>query len=290
MKVSATTVFLAAALGVAAHPSGHGHGNVHRSLEKRIDFVMNKKPDPPVQVKAEVVPTTTQAPPPPPKPTTQAAPAPKPTTSGGSSGSGGYKPFCGGSKKRATAAEIAYKGNTGTSGDYGCNLMMVDSAKGYQYTTTFENASGKDQVCVVWNKIGKDGGLTGFFKGNEALTFTLPSGGSKILAADSNSQVGASCGAGQVPTTTFGQFAGTWVEMDFGNESNNNWSGADASALVPAKYGLPITAMKICSGSQCSTVNAGGTGTNAYLGGMEAADGVGLNLPAGSVSLTVTVG
>lgn len=288
MKVSATTFVLATALGVAAHPSGFAHKNVHRHLvEKRMDFVMNTKPEAPVDIKAAIVPspTTTTVPPPPPA-TTKAA---QPTTSTGS-GSGGKKPFCGGVSQRATIADIAYKGNVGTSNNYGCNLMMVDNAADYDYTATFENNSGQDQVCAVWLKISKNNLIDGFFFGNQVLEFNLPANGKKVLAAEANSQGGATCGVGSVPKAGSGLFGGTWLEFDFANAKNNAHSGADASALAAADTGLPIPALKVCAQGTCSTVNAGGSGTNAYLKGMNAEDGVGLNLNPGPVALTVTVG
>ncbi|KAK7419445.1 hypothetical protein QQZ08_010863 [Neonectria magnoliae] len=96
-------------------------------------------------------------------------------------------------------------------------------------------------------------------------------------------------GIGKVPTAN-GQFAGTWLEFDFGNKSNDNRSGADASCLVAATHGLETPALNVCSSGMCSTINTDGTGENAYIKGTEALDGVGLNLPPGKVYLTVTVG
>lgn len=292
MKFSTTTILLAAGLGVSAHPSGHAHKNAHRSLEARREFVVAKKP----------VVTPTYAPPPPPASTPAPPPPPPASTtqpsSGSSSGSGasGYVPFCGNSK-RATAAEIAYKGNVGANGKYGCNQMLIQAsiASQYDYTITFTNKASTPQSCVCWNKIGPDGGINGFFKGNEVLDFTLAVGGSQVVAVDTNTQGGCTCTGGDtVSTTPIGAFAGTWVEYDMGNLSNLGWSGADASCLVAAAAGMPIPALSVCdadnSNTPCSIVNNGGTGTNAFLGGMEALDGLGLNLVAGKVRLAVTVG
>lgn len=295
MKVSVATSFLlAAALGVSAHPSGHAH--MHRSVGKRGNFVMANKPTVP-----EPQPTTAEAP----KETKAAAPetqnqetskatSTKETDSGSSSGT--VKPFCNGNTKRvtkrATIAEIHYTGNVGVEGNYGCNLMVVDNdvADKYKYTTHFTNESDKDQKCVCFLKIGPDGGVNGFFNGNQALDFDLPAGGKKVVAADENTQGGCACGAGEVPLTNHGQFASTWLEFDFGNESNKGWSGADASCLVSAALGLDIPGLNVCGHGTCSTINPGGTGTNAFLGGMEALDGLGLNIPAGPATLDVTVG
>ncbi|KEY66644.1 hypothetical protein S7711_01938 [Stachybotrys chartarum IBT 7711] len=298
MKFSATALLLTtAALGVSAHPSGHHH--MHRSVGKRGNFYMANRPAP--------EPTTTSVAPAP--VATSAAPAPvvqaveqeeqeeqpeEDTSSDddSSSGSGTVKPFCGGNYKRATAAEIAYTGNTGAPGNYGCNLMIVDNdvADEYKYTTTFTNDSGEDQSCVCFLKIGPEGLINGFFEGNQAVNFDLPAGGKRVLAADENSQGGCACGAGGVPLTSHGGFASTWLEFDFGNTSNDGWSGADASCLVSAAYGLDIPGLQVCGHGTCSTINPGGTGTNAYLGGMEALDGVGLNIVPGKARLNVVVG
>ncbi|KAH7115671.1 hypothetical protein EDB81DRAFT_627508, partial [Dactylonectria macrodidyma] len=202
-----------------------------------------------------------------------------------------YVQFCSNSKsKRATAEQIAYKGNTGTEEHYGCNIMTVSQAiaSQYDYIATFINVVSEDQACVCFNKIGPDGQNDGSWSGNEAISFTLPVGGTEIVAFDANSQGGCVCGIGKVPTAN-GQFAGTWLEFDFGNKSNDNWSGADASCLVAASHGLETPALKVCSSGICSTINADGTGENAYVKGTELLDGVGLNIPPGKVYLTVTV-
>ncbi|KAH6989330.1 hypothetical protein BKA56DRAFT_252704 [Ilyonectria sp. MPI-CAGE-AT-0026] len=285
MKVSSSVIILGAALGVSAHPSGHAHQNVH----KRGNFVVANKPTTTVieyvtaaAVAAEAVSTTA------------AAAAVSSTAASDDSSSSEYVEFCSGSTaKRATLAEIAYKGNTGTEDDYGCNMMTVKEsiASLYKYTATFNNDVAKDQACVCFNKIGEDGGINGFWSGNEAISFTLPASGTKVVAFEANSQGGCACSVGTaVELTDAGQFASTWLEFDFGNTSNDDWSGADASCLVSAANSKYIPALKVCGSGTCSTIYSGGKGENAYLGGMEAEDGVGLNLAAGKVRLTLTVG
>lgn len=311
MKFSATALLLSAAIGASAHPSGHAHRHAHRSLEAR-DFFMAKKPAPVLPPPSELppppkpAPASEEAPPPPPKPTVEAPPpaqaaaqSPAETSSAPSSGSSGgfgtgadtYTPFCSG-KKRATAAQIAYKGNVGGTGPmYGCNMQLIKSNIADQYDSTikFTNAGSQEQECYCWNKIGRDNGINGFFNGNQAVEFMLSPGGEQYVAFDSNTQGGCACGAGSMPLTDFGQFASTWAEFDFGNESNGGWAGFDASCLVSAKYGLNIPGLKMCGGGVCSTINAGGTGDNAYLAGMEDLDGIGGNLPPGDHHLTVIV-
>lgn len=285
MRVSASIIALAAALGVSAHPSRHAHAHHHNVAR---DFVVANKPVTVTEYAAQAAPT--QAPVP-----SKVAPAPAADASpdaGSGSKKATYKDFCGGKKtKRATVEQIAYKGNTGTADDYGCNMMVVDSsvADEYKYTTTFKNANSKAQECVCFNKIGPDGGINGFWSGNEAVKFTIAGKGEKIVAFDENTQGGCACGVGEVPLTPIGQFASTWLELDVGNESNDAWSGADASCLVSAAEGLDIPGLKVCGHGTCSTIYPGGTGENAYLGGMEDLDGIGLNIPAGKVRLEVTV-
>ncbi|CAK7199225.1 hypothetical protein SEUCBS139899_001898 [Sporothrix eucalyptigena] len=219
-------------------------------------------------------------------------------SSSGSTGSGisTYEAFasCSSSKKgkkRATAAEIAYTGNTGCSG-YGSNIKLVQSSIADQYTYGVKavNSGSSTMQCQVWNKIGPDGGINGFFSGNEALTFTIAAGGSQHIVFDTNTQGGMCCQAGSVSLTSAGEFLCPWLEFDFGDSANSGWSGFDASALVEGSVGGPYGALEACTadGSVCSTLNSGGGGTNAYLPGDEAADGIGGNLPAGTVSLIAT--
>ncbi|EHK25051.1 uncharacterized protein TRIVIDRAFT_71735 [Trichoderma virens Gv29-8] len=290
MKFSTASIFLAA-LGASAHPSGHAHKRAHNSLDARGDFVIANKPADPSPTSTPVAsPTPSPAAP----PAQKAASSSSNSAAGQGSGPSVYTPFCRGNSKRATAQEIAYKGNVGGSGPYGCNLMAVKSnlLDQYQYTVVFENA-GDDSTCFCWNKIGPDGGINGFFNGNEALKFDLPAGGKQVLAVDSNSQFGCACGKGGPELTPIGQFASTWVEGDVGNLSNAGWSGFDASSIVAAAAGMDIPGLKVCgTGAQantCSTIWPGGKGDNAFVGGTEALDGLGLNIPAGKTSVIVTV-
>ncbi|PHH80033.1 hypothetical protein CDD82_2017 [Ophiocordyceps australis] len=286
-------------------------------------------PQPPPQVPQPQPPQNLVVPPSPSVPaapaTSIAVPAPAPNSgsksgsssdSSSSSGSGGvgasmYQPFCGGKPhKRATIEQIAYKGNVG-SAEYGCNMKLVQSqiADKYDYTLRFHNAGDQNQKCICWNKYGPTNQIDGFFSSNnKALKFDLAPGAEQYLAVDSDSQGGCTCDAGEVQTTKVGQWAGTWVEYDFGNESNKKWSGADASCIVAAKEkqsdpNIRIPGMKVCDNvalgktkrtegdmdKHCSTINNGGTGTNAYLGGTEALDGVGMNIQNSPVRLDVTV-
>ncbi|CAK7246202.1 MAG: hypothetical protein STHCBS139747_007826 [Sporothrix thermara] len=341
-----TNALVLAAIGVAAHPSGHAH--LHRAVHehnedkrdaavvvtatidgKVVSWTQGGSPfkaahKPTVAAAAAVVettPTTTTtvaAATPTVAKTTKAktkaksstspaaaAPSPVSTTAASStdsasdaSGSGisVYEPFASCSsakkgKKRATLAQIAYVGNTGCSG-YGSNMKLVKSniADKYTYGVKAVNSASETMQCQAWNKIGADGGINGFFSGNQALTFTIPAGGSQHIVFDENTQGGMCCQVGSVSLTSVGEFLCPWLEFDFGSSANNGWSGFDASALVAGAVGGTFGALEACTEdkSVCSTLYAGGGGSNAYLPGDEAADGIGGNLPAGTVSLVAT--
>lgn len=194
------------------------------------------------------------------------------------------------SKKRATSADIAYVGNTGCDG-YGSNIKLIEksSTSAYDYVVQAVNDASKAMECAVWNKIGSDGGINGFFKGNEASSFTLAAGSSQYIAFDKNSQGGMCCATGSIATTSYGEFNCPWLEFDFGSSKNSDYSGFDASALVEGASG-PWAKLNVCTEdeSTCSTLNGDGTGTNAYLPGDEALDGIGGNLSPGAVTLIST--
>ncbi len=309
-------LLLLAAVGVSAHPSGHAHAHAHlhgkragQPIVATIDgkvvswfqggspFKISHRPTPAPQARPAEVPAPGPAPAPAP-----AAPAPAPAPApaapapppGSGQGASTYEPFSScGTAKRASAAAISYKGTTACNGVYGSNIKLVQSniASQYQYTTKVFGAA-QDQQCKVWLKIGRDGGLDGFFSGNEALTFTLPAGAEQWLAFAPNTQGGLCCHAGSVPVTSFGEFHCAWTEFAFADGANGGWSGFDASQLVAGASGGPFNGLQVCKsdGSVCSTLNAGGGGQNAYLPGMEAADGIGGNVAPGPLSLNVNVG
>ncbi|KAK1977768.1 hypothetical protein LZ30DRAFT_246820 [Colletotrichum cereale] len=265
MQLTNTLVVLSAALtGVSAHPSLHGHQHFHerRTVEERDapSFFKNVAPTP-------------SAPAPAPAP-----PAPVASKPADTKPVGQFVPFCDGKKtsKRATLAQIASVGNVGTADNWGCNMQVVDDSilSLYDYTTTF-TASDKDYSCSCFNKIGPTGLIDGCW--HSALDFTVKQGQSKNVAFDADSQGSCACGAGkEVPKTFIGQFAGTWLEFDWGSTANSGNSGADASVLVAGSQSLPYVGMKVdANGKTCSWVKSDGSNQDAYMPGMEAADGVG---------------
>ncbi|KAK3362423.1 hypothetical protein B0T25DRAFT_524298 [Lasiosphaeria hispida] len=286
-------LLLAGALGVTAHPSGHAHN--HRAAHERRDlptFVKNvHKPV------AAPAPSAAPAPAEAPAAPASSAAAPKPSAESSSS----YIPFCseGGSKvKRATLDQILYTGNVGTAN--GCpwasNIMVVPNsiAHLYKYVQTYTNVASEKYQVLCGNKMGAEAGqLNGMFSkvaGQELVSFDLAPGETKTVVMEGNTQGICAFAPHTVPTTTHGQYAGVWVEIDFENASNGGWSGADCSSLVAQAYGMDVPGCSVCGSGVCSNIKPGGFADNAYTKGMEALDGIGLNLPAGDVVLAVKVG
>jgi len=289
-------------MGAAAHP---GHGHVHRDFHDKRDGVHFKA------IHKTIVTTITPA-----APTSTSTPAAVPTTSSApvaaaptsvasstassssSSGTGSYVAFCGGASKReyvevkrATDAQIAYQGNTGAPGQYGCNIMTVSSSVAhlYDYTSTYTNVASEPYQVECFNKIGATGAINGF-DGAAPVSFTLAPGETQVVAIEANSQGACAFGPGSVDKDPYGAWAGVWVEFDVSNTSNNDWSGADCSALVAQAAGLSVPGCQVCSGSTCSSILPGGQATNAYVKGMEAVDGTGINQPPGAFTLAIKVG
>lgn len=75
------------------------------------------------------------------------------------------------SSKRATVAEIAQVGNTGTEdGAYGCNYILVateEVAEQYDNYAEFYGAT-EDMTCYYWNKIAKDGSIAGWYTSTDS--------------------------------------------------------------------------------------------------------------------------
>lgn len=288
-----TLLWLAASLGATAHPSGHAHNHraFHAANDKRALAFYKAE-----HKQVTAAPTSTSA-----APATTSTYSSKYAGISDASNAAGdlgasvtnlFKPFCGGqTAKRATAAEIAYTGNTGVAGQWGCNIMLVDSsvADKYKYTSVYTNHANENYQVTCFNKIGPEGLINGFF-GFSAATFTLAPGQSQTVAFDKNTQGACAFHPNSLPKTNYGEWAGTWVEFDFENASNNNWSGADCSSLVAQAAGMDVPGCQVCHSGTCSTIFPGGTADNAYIKGMEADDGVGLNIAPGGAQLTVLVG
>ncbi|KAK0730921.1 hypothetical protein B0H67DRAFT_476067 [Lasiosphaeris hirsuta] len=293
-------LLLAGALGVTAHPSGHAHN--HRAAHEKRDvptFVKNVHK--PVAAPApSAAPSAAAAPAP-----AAAAPAPASSAAAPKSSaesSSAYVPFCsetGGKKvKRATLDQIMYTGNIGMTNNcpWASNIMVVPNniAHLYKYVQTYTNVASEKYQVLCGNKMGAEPGqLTGMFSkvpNQELVTFDLAPGETKTVVMEGNTQGICAFAPGTVPTTTYGQYAGVWVEVDFENSSNAGWSGADCSSLVAQAYDMDVPGCSVCGSGVCSKISPGGHADNAYTKGMEALDGIGLNLPAGDVVLEVKVG
>lgn len=298
-------LFLAGALGASAHPSAHGH--LHRAPQvKRDGAPVFLKPVRPAIVaptpKVEAVPTPSSAPEP--APSTKAAPKESESdkSDSGKSDSTSYIPFCteGGpaskKAKRVTMEQILYTGNLGTAN--GCpwnsNMMVVPNeiAGKYKYVQKYENVADVAYQVICANKMGADGKNTGSFvvAGQNPLTFTLQPGETKTVVVDKNTQGICAWAPGSVPTTAHGQLAGVWGEFDAENASNNGWSGADCSSLVAQAYDMDVPGCRMSHGGVDSDILPGGIGKNAYTKGMEALDGIGLNIVPGPWVMEVKVG
>lgn len=278
---------LAGALGAVAHPSGHSHlhRSVHEKREPAFYKAVHSKLAPPTAV------TTTVPIAKAPAAATVASATPAAVTTAASTSSAAFVPFCGGAKsKRATLADIASTGNVGVAGNWGCNIMAVDHsiASKYDYTSVYTNVADVPYQVACGNKIGPTGLIDGFW--HSALTFTLAPGEAKTVAIDANSQGFCAFAPNSVPKTSFGEWAGTWVEFDLGSDRNSGWSGADCSSLVSASQNLDVPGCQVCYSGTCSTIYPGGEGDNAFIAGTADKDGLGLNIPAGPVQLQVKVG
>ncbi|KAI2891450.1 hypothetical protein CBS76997_7991 [Aspergillus niger] len=193
--------------------------------------------------------------------------------------------------KRTTDA-IYYTGNVGSP--WGSNIIEVDASNACQYkhVVRIDGSETDDWTVVFWNKIGPDGGLNGWY-GNSALTLTIKPGTSRYVAFDDDSQGGWGAAKGdKLPTDQYGGYSCTWGEFDFGNTSNEGWSGWDVSAIQAQNAGQEIQGMKICDhqGTGCSSISkAASSVINAYTAALAAADGIGGSLSSGPVRLQVTI-
>ncbi|KAK3382638.1 hypothetical protein B0T24DRAFT_19669 [Lasiosphaeria ovina] len=284
-------LFVAGAIGAAAHPSGHHvHRSAHLKQRDALEFVKTvhttEAADPPAAAPApSASPAVLKE---------SAAPAPSPSAPAAPA----YTPFCGANAKvkRATLGQILYEGNTGKASGckWGSNLMVVDNsiADKYDRVMTYTNHDSVPYQVICANKIGPDGAMTPMFPTDGELNFSVAPGQTKTVVADINSQGTCAFAPNEIPKAENGQYAGLWIEFDVGNTSNGGWSGADCSALVAQHYGLPVPTGSVCNfgTTYCSHMLPGGTGDNAYTKGMEAEDGVGLNLNSPKVHLEISMG
>ncbi|KAJ5899033.1 allergen Asp F4-like [Penicillium taxi] len=189
-----------------------------------------------------------------------------------------------GTATNSSGSGDTYTGNVGSP--YGSNIIIVDGSEAneYKYVLQFQGSNTEEWTVVFWNKIGPDGAMDGWY-GNGCLTFTLAVGETKggWAAAKGTS----------IPTDSYGGYAATWGEFDFGSTINDGWSGFDVSAIQAQAADLTVQGMKICSQynvDTCSTITADLVSViNAYTKALASADGIGGNLVSGPVRLAVHI-
>ncbi|KAJ5722171.1 hypothetical protein N7488_000206 [Penicillium malachiteum] len=197
-----------------------------------------------------------------------------------------------GASTNATGSGDTYEGNVGSP--YGSNIITVDGdkASGYKYVVMFQGSNSADWEVVIWNKYAEDGTDSGWF-GNACHTFTIGAGETVYYAFDTDSQGGWAAAETSVPTNDYGEYASTWGEFDFGSSVNEGWSGFDVSAIVAQDSDMSVQGMKICShhtSDTCSSITTGaGTVDNAYTSSEADEGGIGGNLSAGAVRLSVVL-
>ncbi|KAF7585422.1 hypothetical protein BBP40_010965 [Aspergillus hancockii] len=227
-------------------------------------------------------------------PTTETTAPATSTESGGSTSwtstpsSGEFSTTGFGTRTNSSGSGISYTGNVGSP--WGSNIIEVDASNAYQYkyVVQFTGSNTEDWIVVIWNKIGPDGKLDGWY-GNSALNFTLGSGETKYVAFDEDSQGAWGAAAGSsLPTDDYGGYSCTWGEFDFGSTANDGYSGWDVSAIQAQAADQTVQGMKICNhnGELCSTITTGAaTVTDAYTESLASVDGIGGTLSEGAVRL-----
>ncbi|KAJ5543577.1 hypothetical protein N7535_006001 [Penicillium sp. DV-2018c] len=188
--------------------------------------------------------------------------------------------------------EIFYRGNVGEP--WGSNIILVSPAQAhlYKYVAQFTGSNNEPWTVVVWNKIGPDGKLTGWY-GHSALTFTLAPGQTRYVAFDEDSEGawGAAPG-GKLPTDQWGGYSCTWGEFSFGDGENKGWSGWDVSAIQAQVAGQHVQGMSICQadGKGCSVITADAEKVvDAYTKSKKHVNGIGGAAAPGPVRLKVVL-
>ncbi|KAJ6105161.1 Allergen [Penicillium sp. IBT 18751x] len=192
-----------------------------------------------------------------------------------------------------TGSDVSYKGNIGNP--YGSNIIEVSPtiAEQYKYVAMFRGSQKQIWTVAIWNKIGPDGALDGWY-GRACKTFILTGDQTRYIAFDEDSQGAWAAAPGfSIPIDSNGGYASTWGEFDFGSTINSGWSGFDVSAIAAQSAGLEVQGMKICDDITgiCSSITANAASVNnAYTYPTKDIKGIGGNLWPGPVSLTVTIG
>ncbi|KAJ5103203.1 hypothetical protein N7532_003732 [Penicillium argentinense] len=200
-----------------------------------------------------------------------------------------FEGFGGRSKPAGTG--IKYHGNVGVP--WGSNIIAVSptEAHRYKYVARFTGSNSQPWTVIIWNKIGPDGKMDGWYS-HSALTFVLAPGETRYVAFDEDS-VGAwsaAPGTNGLPTDRWGGYTSTWGEFSFGDIENNGWSGWDVSAIQAQVAKQKVQGMKICQadGQGCSAITPDAKKVvNAYTESKKHHDGIGGAASPGPVRLAV---
>ncbi|KGO58622.1 hypothetical protein PEX2_066060 [Penicillium expansum] len=200
--------------------------------------------------------------------------------------------FGGRTPPKGKGTEIQYQGNVGKP--WGSNIITVSptEASNYKYVAQFTGSNDEPWTVIVWNKIGPDGKLTGWY-GHSALTFTLAPGETQYVAFDEDSEGAWGAAPGDhLPTDQWGGYSCTWGEFGFGDGENKGWSGWDVSAIQAQIANQPVQGMSICQadGKGCSIITPDAKKVvDAYVKSKKHLDGIGGAASPGPVRLKVVL-
>ncbi|KAJ5919822.1 hypothetical protein N7454_009657 [Penicillium verhagenii] len=198
-----------------------------------------------------------------------------------------------GGRSAPKGSAITYQGNIGIP--WGSNIIAVSptEAHRYNYVAQFSGANTEPWTVTIWNKVGPDGKMDGWY-GHSALTFVLAPGETKYVAFDEDSEGawGAAPGTHGLPTDQYGGYTSTWGEFSFGDLENSGWSGWDVSAIQAQIAHHDVQGMKICQtdGKGCSSITPGAKKVvDAYTQSERHSDGIGGAASPGPVRLAVSL-
>ncbi|KAJ5896982.1 uncharacterized protein N7473_006381 [Penicillium subrubescens] len=198
-----------------------------------------------------------------------------------------------GGRSKPSGTQIKYHGNVGIP--WGSNVISVSptEAHQYKYVVQFNGANTKPWTITIWNKVGPDGKMDGWY-GHSALTFVLAPGETRYVAFDEDSEGawGAAPGTNGLPVDNWGGFTSTWGEFSFGDAENDGWSGWDVSAIQAQLAHQDVQGMRICmaDGKGCSIITPQAKKVvDAYTASERHHDGIGGAASPGPVRLVVDI-
>lgn len=198
-----------------------------------------------------------------------------------------------GGRSKPSGTKIKYQGNVGIP--WGSNVISVSptEAHRYKYVVQFTGANTEPWTITIWNKVGPDGKMDGWY-GHSALTFILAPGETRYVAFDEDSEGawGAAPGTKGLPVDKWGGFTSTWGEFSFGDAENDGWSGWDVSAIQAQLAHQDVQGMRICmaDGKGCSIITPQAKKVvDAYTASERHHDGIGGAASPGPVRLVVNI-